>query len=152
LCKNFAPVQKRGVNRLWISDEALYKVDSSKFHNQQKDITMEPTTETTTPQPDSLGLAIASLVLGIISVTLSFLVLGGVLGLVGSVLGWVHLAKGRRPTGMARWGTTLSAIGVAASIGFCLFYYSSYKSYKAAMESNAPSQGSDLTADRKCVV
>lgn len=83
-----------------------------------------------TPSPSSsaspaLGLAIASLVLGILSLVVSFLVVGAVAALLGIALGWAHLA--RRPTGrgMAAWGVALSVIGLLAAGGFAALYYTS---------------------------
>ena len=54
--------------------------------------------------PPSTGLALASLVLGILAVALSFLVLGAVLGLIGVALGMVHLSRKRGLVRMAWWG------------------------------------------------
>src|SRR5690242_17591793 len=60
------------------------------------------------PVSGPLGLAVASLVLGIVSIAFSFLLFGAALALVGVALGWSHLAKKRRPALMARWGIGLS--------------------------------------------
>ena len=40
-----------------------------------------------------LGLAVASLVLGIISIPLSLVLIGGICGLIGLVLAIIHLKK-----------------------------------------------------------
>jgi peroxiredoxin len=81
-----------------------------------------------------LGLAIASLVLGVLAVVLSFLLVGGVLGVVGLILGFVHLKKRRRPNGMACWGVGLSVAGIIAGIGFGVLYYPVYKAVRKVME------------------
>src|ERR1043165_6235111 len=99
-----------------------------------------------TPSPSpSLGLPIASLVLGILATVLSFLVLGSVLGLVGLALGMTHLLKKRRPAGMARWGTVLSILGIVASVGFGAFYYYSYQKFTKSMEASSQTGDLDLT-------
>ena len=107
---------------------------------------MEPPATDSTPAPlSSLGLAIGSLVLGVLSLVLSFLVLGGLLGLIGLVLGIVHLAKKRRPAGMARWGTALSIVGLIASLGFAILYYSAYQQFTKFMQSASQGGQVDLT-------
>lgn len=88
---------------------------------------------TTKPQARP-GLAIAALVLGILAVVLSFLLVGGVLGAVGLILGFVHLKRRRRPNGMAWWGVSLSMVGLIISIGFGTLYYQGYRALKKAME------------------
>lgn len=60
----------------------------------------------------SNGLAIASLVLGIVAIVFNFIglgIVGLILGIVGIVLG--VLAKKKNPTGMATAGLVLSIIG-----------------------------------------
>src|SRR5438477_273138 len=61
---------------------------------------MDPTLEslpTAAPLPPRLGLAVASLVLGIVAVCLSLFLIGAVFGLIGLALGWVHIAQKRGP-------------------------------------------------------
>ncbi|MGA2278947.1 MAG: redoxin domain-containing protein [Verrucomicrobiota bacterium] len=109
---------------------------------------MEPPTPDSVPVPSSsasLGLAIASLVLGILSLVLSFLVVSGVLGLIGLALGVAHLVKKRRPAGMARWGVALSVLGLIASIGFAILYYSAYQKFSKLMQSASQSTEVDFT-------
>ena len=91
-----------------------------------------PETASTQSRP---SLAVASLVLGILAVVLSLFVIGGVLGLVGLGLGAVHLRQRRGPRGMAWWGTSLSTLGIAASVfvgcGYYLFFQQFQKNLKA---------------------
>ncbi|MGA2915232.1 MAG: redoxin domain-containing protein [Sedimentisphaerales bacterium] len=70
-----------------------------------------------------VGLAVASLVLGLVSLMLSLFVIGALFGIAGLVFGIVHLSK-RMPffKAMAVWGVALSAIGSLASIGLGVFY------------------------------
>ena len=72
---------------------------------------------------DGLGLAIACLVLGIISVPFSILLVGGVAGLIGLILGIAYLKKGYLLRGIAGWGVGLSAVGLIAGIFFTGWYY-----------------------------
>jgi hypothetical protein len=76
--------------------------------------------------PPSTGLALASLLLGIAAVGLSFVLVGVLAGLVGIALGSAYLSKKRGPTGLARWGIGLSSLGIIASVGFGLLYYHYY--------------------------
>jgi peroxiredoxin len=73
------------------------------------------------------GLAVTSLVLGILAACFSFLLVGIVLGLIGLVLGVVHLRRSRPSKAMAWWGVGLSVFGLAASVGFGAFYFYAYK-------------------------
>ena len=62
-------------------------------------------------------MAVASMVLGIISVVFSFIGLGAiglVVGIVGLVLGII--AKKKAPSGMATAGVVLSIIGIALTL------------------------------------
>jgi peroxiredoxin len=70
-----------------------------------------------------VGIAVASFVLGLVSLLLSLFVIGVIFGIVGLVLGIVHLSK-RMPLfkAMAVWGVLLSLIGSMANIGFGVFY------------------------------
>jgi hypothetical protein len=76
--------------------------------------------------PPPTGLALASLVVGIAALGLSFILVGFLIGLVGAGLGMAYLAKKRGPKTMARWGVVLSCLGVLASLGFAGLYYHYY--------------------------
>ncbi|MFD7923448.1 DUF4190 domain-containing protein [Streptomyces sp. NPDC059740] len=107
-----------------------------------------------TPSPAAgNGLAVASLVLGILALISFWTVFGGlVLGLVGLVLGIVGIRKaraGRAPhRGMAIAGTVLSALGLVGSAvilaaGVSLLNSDEFHSYQDCVQ-HAQSQ-----ADRK---
>jgi len=64
-----------------------------------------------------MGLAIASLVLGILAFLGSVLVVGGLLGLAGLILGAMHLTRRQGRNGMAWAGIGLSAASVVVAIG-----------------------------------
>jgi peroxiredoxin len=70
------------------------------------------------------GLAIACFVLGIVSIPFSLFLVGGIYGLLGLVLGAVHISKKNnllRP--LALWGLVLSLIGLLGSAGFGAYYF-----------------------------
>jgi peroxiredoxin len=75
------------------------------------------------PAAPRLGMAIASLVLGIVACVLSLIVVGALFGLIGLLLGLLHVFRKRGPNGMAWWGISLSIFGILASIamGFVLY-------------------------------
>ena len=95
--------------------------------------------------PPSTGFALASLVLGILAVALSFLVIGAVLGLIGLALALVHFSRKRGPVRMAGWGVALSLLGIAASVGFAVLYFSVFHTFQKAMQSAAQGQGQDFS-------
>lgn len=81
-----------------------------------------------------VGLAIASLVLGILAVILSLFVIGGLLGVVGLILGLVHVKRRTGRNAMAWWGFGLSVAGILLSILLGVAYYAGYQQYKVVME------------------
>lgn len=98
---------------------------------------MELNTNTAVEKPEKhrLGLAIASLVLGILSVGFFIsVIVGSLLGLVGLVLGIVHLVKKRPYLRKMAWaGVCLSLAGIILS-GLCgYFYFTWYKRMKIFM-------------------
>ena len=66
------------------------------------------------PKP-RLGLAIASMVLGVIALLSSFLIVGALFGVVGLILGFVHLSRRQGRNGLAWTGITLSVLSLAIS-------------------------------------
>jgi len=82
-----------------------------------------------------IGLAVASFVLGIVSLPLSFFVIGAGTGLVGLILAIVHLSKRLPLRAMALWGLVLSVVGTTAGAGLGVFYgLSFYQSYSMMKE------------------
>jgi peroxiredoxin len=84
------------------------------------------------------GLAITSLVLGILAICLSFLLVGGLLGLVGLIFGVVHLSRRRAFRGMGWWGVGLSSCGLLAAAGFGFLYFRFFQQTRSAWESRTP--------------
>jgi peroxiredoxin len=104
----------------------------------QPEVTPAPAT------PPRLGLAIASLVLGIIALVLSLVVVGGVLGLVGFILGVVHLRRHASGQGMAWVGIALSVLALVASTALGFFYYKMGKEFIAAAREAGASAAADM--------
>ena len=80
----------------------------------------------TTPSPPApllaqsaprLGLAVASLVLGILAFVSSFFVVGALFGLIGVILGVAHLLRRQGRNGMAWIGLVLSTVGILVGAG-----------------------------------
>ncbi|MDX1561632.1 MAG: TlpA disulfide reductase family protein [Gammaproteobacteria bacterium] len=70
------------------------------------------------------SIAIAALVLGILSLLLSFFVVGALFGLIGLIFGAVYLKRYRKePRGVAIGGLVLSALGLAGGVAFGAFYF-----------------------------
>ena len=79
------------------------------------------------PQPlptARLGLAVTALVLGLTSIGLSIVLVGGLIGVAGLVFAGTHLLRRpEQPRGMAVAGLILSIVGFVASAGFGVLYY-----------------------------
>jgi peroxiredoxin len=90
---------------------------------------MTDTLQDSTPSPDTnrIGLAITSLILGILSLVLSLFLVGGILAVIGLVLGGIHLGKRTTFRAMALWGVSLSILGLLATGGMGYLYYQAYK-------------------------
>lgn len=73
------------------------------------------------PQPRT-GLAIASLVIGILAVFSSILIVGAFAGLLAILLGAIHISKRRGPNGMAWTGIGLALLSIVLSAGFGVLY------------------------------
>jgi len=77
-----------------------------------------------------IGLAVASFVLGLISLPLSLFVIGAGTGLIGFILAVIHLSKKLPLKTIAVWGLVLSVVGATAGTGFGVIYgLSIYKGY-----------------------
>jgi len=69
-----------------------------------------------------IGLAVASLALGVVSLPLSVILVGAAAGLAGVVVAAIHLSRRLPFRAMAVWGLVLSILGTAGGAGFVLFY------------------------------
>ena len=74
------------------------------------------------PRPTGQGLAVASFVLGVFALVWAMIAIGGLFGLVGLVLGIVHLRRSEANRPLAKWGVTLSIVGVVGSLLATAFY------------------------------
>jgi hypothetical protein len=98
-------------------------LDAAAGGRQSKAGMEPPPQDARSSLPPPTGLALASLVLGIAALGLSFVLLGFLIGAVGATLGIAYLMKKRGPTAMARCGVVLSFLGIFASIGFGALYF-----------------------------
>lgn len=89
---------------------------------------LPPQVQTTQPRT---GLAIASLVIGILAVFSSILVVGAFAGLLAILLGAIHISKRRGPNGMAWAGIGLSVLSITISAGVVVLSISLLKSSKS---------------------
>ncbi|MCH9021423.1 MAG: redoxin domain-containing protein [Planctomycetes bacterium] len=85
--------------------------------------------ENITLDNSKLGLAISSLVLGIVSFCMSFLVIGVIFGIVGLILGLASRKSVISIRSMAKWGVVLSIVGILLSIIFASYYYHSASAF-----------------------
>ena len=69
-----------------------------------------------------LGLAVASLVFGVVSLSLSIFAIGAAAGLIGLILAIVHLCRKLPLRAIALWGLVLSALGTTIGAGFAVWY------------------------------
>lgn len=78
-----------------------------------------------TARSPSQALAIAAFVLGIVSIVFSMFVVGAVFGLIGLVLGVVHMRRHRAlpRSGLGGSAIVLSGVGLVASVGFGTLYF-----------------------------
>ena len=95
-------------------------------------------------RPPRLGLAIASLVLGIVALVLSLVVVGGLLGLVGLILGIVHLRRHASGHGMAWVGVALSILSLVASTALGFFFFKMGREFLAAAREAGASAAADM--------
>jgi peroxiredoxin len=73
-----------------------------------------------------IGLSVAALILGIVSIAMAIIVTGAVFGLIGAILGISSLAGKSVGKKMAGWGLGLSIVGILLSCFFALAYYSAH--------------------------
>lgn len=91
---------------------------------------MNPTAESSPPPVSGpgpqhgVGLAIATLVLGVLALCTSPILVGGVFGLAGLITGVLHLSRRGSARAMALSGTVLSGVAVLASVVLGIAYAS----------------------------
>jgi hypothetical protein len=78
--------------------------------------------------PRRTGLAIASLVLGILALPASLLVIGALFGLCGLILGFAHLRRGHGGHGLAWTGIILSSVAMLLGISIGVLGISYFRS------------------------
>lgn len=121
---------------LWTVVALAYLLYTGRYLSRQKSYApataaapiVEPVSLPPPPPPPqsgapSGGLAIGSLVLGVLAVVLGLFVVGGVLGLAGLIMGVVHLARSRSHRAVAVWGLGLSAVGMALTAAVAIFLW-----------------------------
>lgn len=96
---------------------------------------MTPESSRSSLDPPRQGLAIASLVLGILALFFSLIVVGAVLGIIGLALGLAHQSRKRGRNGMALWGASLSVLAIIGSLFMGVVYFRFYGVMKEAMSS-----------------
>jgi len=69
-----------------------------------------------------IGLAVAALVLGLLSLPLALFAIGVLPGIIGLITAIIHLRKKRLFRAMAIWGLVLSSIGFLIGTGFGIYY------------------------------
>lgn len=93
----------------------------------------------------NMGLAITSLVLGLLGFILSLFLVGAVLGVLGIVFGALHLRQRERPRAMAWWGVGLSCLALLASVALGVTYYRFYQEFREMM-ADFEDGGADLAS------
>src|SRR6186713_1901130 len=95
----------------------------------------------TAPREPGQGLAVAAFVLGVCALIWAMIAIGGLFGLVGLVLGVVHLRRSDANRPLAKWGIALSVVGLVGSVLATAFYVWIFSS--AGLRSRLASAGSD---------
>lgn len=84
---------------------------------------LPPPPSQTAAKPRGQALAVASLILGIVAIVTSPLLIGSLLGLVGLVLGTIHLIRPKSPKATASAGVLLSLLSIVTSAVLGVVYY-----------------------------
>lgn len=88
------------------------------------------------------GKAVASLVLGIMSIPFSVFILGGALGLIAVVLAAAHLRRSRLLRGIATSGAILGCVGLLATTSMGWFWWRAVRNVRGTtLQANAKATG-----------
>ncbi len=79
-----------------------------------------------------LNLAIAALVLGVAAIPFSIMLVGGIYGIIGIILAFIHIKKKYSLQNTAILGLCLSCIGLLLSAGFAAYYIYGYVQFQEA--------------------
>jgi peroxiredoxin len=90
----------------------------------------QPPPLSTSPAPQRTALAVISLVLGIFACILSFVLIGGLLGIIGLLLGMAYVKKSVGAKKVAWWGISLSILGILASVACGALYVEGFRQFK----------------------
>ena len=91
--------------------------DNQAAPNSQPYDQAEPIPE---PVPESKGMSIASLILGIVSIVCCCFFTSGLTGLIGIILGAIGMKKAPSAKGMAIAGIIMSAVGIVLFIVYII--------------------------------
>lgn len=94
--------------------------------NQQPESASTPSVVQTSPVNASQGLAITSLVLGIIALLTGWILIGGLFGIIAIILGAISLIKKRGGKAMSIIGIVLGSLGLMGALIFVPIYLISY--------------------------
>ncbi|MEJ5237200.1 redoxin domain-containing protein [Limisphaera sp. VF-2] len=102
--------------------------------NPNSELTVPPASP---PAEHGVGLAVATLVLGILALCTSPILVGGVFGLAGLITGLLQLSRRRSGRGMALSGTVLSGVALLASVVLGIAYFSWFGTFWNRIASQA---------------
>jgi thiol-disulfide isomerase/thioredoxin len=103
------------------------------------------------PRPTGQGLAVASFVLGVFALVWAMIAIGGLFGLVGLVLGILHLRRSEANRPLATWGITLSVVGMVGSLLATAFYVWMFSIAEMSPRSRTTGRGDARWAEWKGV-
>ena len=105
-----------GENKMDYKEENNYYIDNTHLDFSH----MNPEFQNTPAKDPGIGLAITSMVIGILSLTLCC-VCGSLFGIIGLIFGIIALKKKQRGTGMAIAGIATSVLGFLVGLVIILY-------------------------------
>ena len=105
-----------GENKMDYKEENNYYIDNTHLDFSH----MNPELQNTPAKDPGIGLAITSMVIGILSLTLCC-VCGSLFGIIGLIFGIIALKKKQRGTGMAIAGIATSVLGFLVGLVIILY-------------------------------